>query len=166
MQQRLSRISLVQLFLNLRDEKRIVKELNTFLKDQGCKVEFVTLNLDLIKEGNQMLMLPCCSFQLSWKDTHSLLDYYDGDLTNIFGNELSILPEKEAVQFFIPCKGDLYVDSLQDLKATVERSMFWSRTVLRPLGFADKLFTVSIVQLNPSNRLAAKSVSTVKCRGH
>lgn len=96
-------------------------------------------------------MLPCYSFQLSWQDTHRLLDYYDKNLVDVFGKDLSIMPDKDAVQFFNACKGNLYVDSFQALKATIEKSAFWSRTVLRPLGLADIPITCQIVQVNSPN---------------
>ncbi|WP_342476491.1 hypothetical protein NYE24_19705 [Paenibacillus sp. FSL H7-0350] len=151
MKQHLLEMSLTQRILKLKDEKKIVKELNAILEEQGCKVEFFNLSLDRIKEGNQVLMLPCHSFQLSWQDTHRLLDYYDNNLADVFGKDLSITPDKDVVQFFNACKGDLYVDSFQALKATIEKSAFWSRTVLRPLGLAAIPITCQIVQVNYAN---------------
>lgn len=151
MKQHLPEMSLTQRILKLSDEKKIVNELNTILEEQGCRVEFFNFSLDRIKEGNQILMLPCYSFQLSWKDTHRLLDYYDNNLVNVFGKELSITPDKDMVQFFNACKGDLYVDSFQALKAIIEKSLFCPRTVLRPLGLADISITCQIVQLDYSD---------------
>ncbi|MGG1519022.1 hypothetical protein ABE504_26665 [Paenibacillus oryzisoli] len=145
-QQLTPKVSLQKAILNLESKEKVERAINALLKNDLCEISFSNVNIDLLEQGDQVIVVACHSVELSWEEFHKLLDFYGDSFQDVFEDGMQVEPDSKVVRLFNQFSEDQSFSSLEELKNNFERSAAWTRIVLSFAGLVNKMVTFHLYQ--------------------